>query len=167
MEADMARNKKPRKQYRPRPSNRCASLGPIQRAAQALIDREPMSDDQARDLGIAYHMSLERMLKGSGDEETWSTVTCSLNIALVLAERGIGAEFEAQIVRALDGAFRAKQRADQTGRWVYDGDAIHEIREALAVHDEQMRVALVGEVRAALREVHRRIDAGNVYREAA
>ncbi|EPS1221633.1 hypothetical protein ACVBR5_000859 [Burkholderia cenocepacia] len=163
----MARNRKPRKQYRPRPMGRCGALGPIQRAAQAMIDREPMSDDQARDLGLAYHLSLERMLKGTGDEESWSTVTCSLNIALVLAERGIGAEYEALFVRALDGAFRAKQRAAQTGRWAYDGDAIHDIREAFLVHDEQMQIALVGQVRAALNEVHRRIDAGNVYREAA
>ncbi|AJX59487.1 hypothetical protein AQ938_06700 [Burkholderia pseudomallei] len=163
----MAKSKKPRRPYRPRPSSRCDALGPIQRAAQAAIDRAPMSEDQARDLGIAYHLSLERMLKGTGDEEAWSTVTCSLNIALVLAERGIAADDVELLVRALEGAFRAKQRAAQTGRWAYDGDAIHDIREAFAVHDEQMRVALVGEVRAALNEVHRRIDAGNVYREAA
>lgn len=142
-------------------------MGPIGRAMQARIDREPMTEDQARDLGIAYHVALECMLRGTGDEESWSTVTCSLNIALVLAERGIGAEYEPTLVRALDGAFRAKLRAQRTARWAYDGDAINDIREAFALHDEQMKVALVGEVRAALREVHRRIDAGNVYREAA
>jgi hypothetical protein len=164
----MAKNKKPRKAHRPIPKLELLTRTflPIQRAAQAAIDREPMSESQARDLGIAYHVAFDRMLR-AGDEEAWNTVTCSLNIALVLAEHGLGKEYEPALVRALDGTFRAKLRAERTGRWAYDGDAINDIRDAFALHDEQMKIATVAEARAALAEVHRRIDAGNIYRTAA
>lgn len=163
----MSKNRKPRKQYRPRAVGGEISMGPIGRAMQASANRQPMTDDQARDLGIAYHLALERMLRGAGDEEAWSAVTCSLNIALVLCERDIGKEYEPMLVRALDGAFRAKVRAGRTARWAYDGDAITDIRDAFLLHDEQLKIATLGEVRAALQEVRRRIDAGNVYQEAA
>lgn len=54
-----------------------------------IAKRTPLADDQQRDLGIAYHASLQALLRGHGTEQTWATLACSLNIALILCEQGI------------------------------------------------------------------------------
>jgi len=94
-------------------------------------------------------------------------VVCSLNVALALSERGIGAEYQPYMIKALDGAFRAKVRAAGGKAWRYDGEAISAIREALEIHDEQIKLATREQLRNALREVHRRTADGNVYEAAA
>lgn len=139
-------------------------------AALALYDadpRRPLSDDQVRDLGLNYRMAFRAMLNGGATEERWSICVCSLNIALVLAERGLGEEYIPRINEALAGAFRAKVRAGSIGSWGFDGPAIQAIKDAFDVHDEQLTLATKNETRAALHEVHRRADEGNVYQEAA
>ncbi|MDR5825814.1 hypothetical protein [Caballeronia sp. LZ043] len=156
----MAGNKKPRKAYRPRAISRTIGIDVLER-------RTPMDKGQTTDLGIAYHVALDEMLKGRGTEEHWSTVVCALNITLVLAERGYGEELIGTVKQALDGAVRARDRARKCDRWGFDGDAMNDVRRAMELHDEQMRVATKAVVLAALAEVHRRIDAGHVFKEAA
>ncbi len=164
----MARDKKKRhKAYRPRPMSNVGGLFVIGSAHLAAQDRRPLPEDDAVDLGIAYRLSLEAMVHGDSSEEHWSVVTCSLNVGLVLCERGIGDEFEQQFVTALDGAFRAKLRAGRTGSWRFDGDALAAIRTALDVHDEQIRITTKEEMRQALLEVRRRVEQGLTYMEAA
>ncbi|MDR5736152.1 hypothetical protein QCE47_27960 [Caballeronia sp. LZ025] len=156
----MSKNKKPRKAYRPRAINPTIGIDVLER-------RTPMDITQTTDLGIAYHVALDEMLKGRGTEEHWSTVTCALNITLVLTERGFGAGLMDVVKSALQGAVRARDRARTFGKWGFDGDAMNYIRMSLELHDEQMRVVTKRVVLDALAEVHRRIDAGTCFKEAA
>ncbi|WP_144149382.1 hypothetical protein [Paraburkholderia sp. BCC1884] len=156
----MSRSQKPRKAYRPRVVSRTAGLDVIER-------RTPMDINQTTDLGIAYHVALDEMIRGRGTEEHWSTVVCALNIALVLAEMGFAA-LEIMIIKdALDGAVRTRDRARQIGRWGFDGDALLDVKMALETHDSQMAIVPKSTIIAALAEVHRRIDSGHAFREAA
>ncbi len=156
----MSKSKKPRKAYRPREIRRTAGL-------EVLGHRTPMDASQKTDLGIAYYMALNEMTNGRGAEEHWSTVTCALNIALVIAETGPGLDSIGIIKSALAGAVRARDRAQRAGKWGFDGDALIDIRIALETHDAQMAVVSKAVVLKALEEVHRRIDAGEVLEEAA
>jgi hypothetical protein len=97
------------------------------------------------------------MRSGRGNEESWSTLACMTNIAVVMAEQGIGGEHLALIARALDGIRRAKERGRASSRWAFDGDALAAMEHALAIHDAQLQVATIGDTRAALAEVERRI----------
>lgn len=151
------------KRYRPRPAVAQTSLGALWSAMARSEDAQQLSDHQLTDLAAAYWLALDAMARGSSREEEWSVLTCALNIALVLAEQGIGNEYEQEIVAALDGAFRAKVRAQQKGAWRLDGDALGAIRTALHVHDQQVATATRAQLRAAMIEVHRRIDQGRVY----
>lgn len=160
--------KKPRnKKYRPRPVAPAGGLIAIDRCFARGQSAAPLAADQLADLGLAYWLSLEQLRTGDATEEAWSCVVAALNIAMALAEADIGAEHEQAIVRALDGAFRAKVRSGKTGNFRLDGDAMRDIEAALTVHDGQMELATQGETVAALQLVRRRIDEGNVYREAA
>ncbi len=156
-----------RKRYRPRMTSPVAGLGTLLTASARIEDAHPISDDQVTDLAAAYWLALDAMVRGTSGEEEWSVVTCALNIALVLAEQGIGVEYERDFVAALDGAFRAKIRADEKGSWRFDGDALQAIRAALALHDQQIVAATKAQLRAAMTEVRRRIDDGCVYQAVA
>ncbi len=126
-------------------------------------DQQPLAGGQVTDLAAAYWLALDAMARGTSGEEEWSVVTCALNVALVLAEQGVGTEYEPDFIAALDGAFSAKVRAQHKGIWRFDGDALLAIRAALGLHDQQIAVASKAQLRAALIEVHVRIERGVVY----
>lgn len=160
--------KKPRnKKYRPRPVAQAGGLIVLDRCVARGQAAAPLAADQLADLGLAYWLSLEQLRAGDATEEAWSCVVAALNIAMALAEADIGAEHEQAIVRALDGAFRAKVRSAKTGNFRLDGDAMRDIEAALTIHDGQMELATQGETVAALQLVRRRIDEGHVYKDAA
>jgi hypothetical protein len=156
----VSRNKKPRKAYRPRAVSRTAGFDVLER-------RTPLDLSQTTDLGIAYHVALDEMLQGRGTEEHWSTLACALNITLVIAETGPGLNSIRIIEDALAGAVRARDRARRTGKWGFDGDALIDMKIALETHDAQLATVSKAVVQAALAEVHRRIDAGDAFKEAA
>jgi hypothetical protein len=131
-----------------------------------VLDRLlPMRTTQTLDLGIAYHVAYDEILKGRGSEEHWSTVVVALNIALVLAEQGPGADSIMFIKDALDGAVRARTSARCTGVWEFDENAKVDVAIALRAHDGQMSITPQALVSAALAEVHRRIGAGHALVE--
>ena len=164
----MSRPKKPRaKAYRQRPVSFNGGLFSIAQKHAAIEDSKPIQGEDQTDLSTAYWLAFDAMLRSSSREEDWCVVVCALNVAMVLTERGFGTDFEPDIIKALDGAFRASIRAGHTGKWRFDGEAINAIREALFIHDQQIELATKEEMRSALKEVHSRIDSGMVYREAA
>lgn len=125
--------------------------------------RMPLADDQTRDLGLAYHLALQALLNGNGTEQTWSTLACSINIALLLAENGIEASAIPAIKLAQEALLRVRDRAQRTGKWAFDGDGIRVTLAAVNIHDEQISLATRKQVTDALNEVHRRIDDGEVF----
>lgn len=156
----MSRNKKPRKAYAPK-----AFVGT---AGMDILDRRtPMDASQTTNLGIAYYVAFDEMLRGRGTEEHWSTVVCALNLALLIAETGPGLSRIGIIKSALDGAVRARDRAKATGKWGFDGDAVVDTRISLDTHHSQMAIVTKTVVLSAIKEMHRRIDAGIVFKEAA
>lgn len=131
-----------------------------------IASRTALADDQQRDLGIAYHASLQAMLNGHGTEQAWGTVTCALNIALILAEQGFCAGAIGTIKLAQEALLRSQERAYRTGKWAFDGDGLRAVLAAINIHDEQITRAPRGNVAQALREVHRRIESNEVFTTA-
>lgn len=156
----MSRSQKPRRKYDP---NR--AIRRVVSTHAARIEAAPLAADQQRDLGLAYHLSFEAMLRG-GAEEAWHALAATLNIALILCERGFGVEFEGEIKAAMRALMRTKYRQQETGSWALDGDGITAMRRALEIHDAQIEFAERGEIRAAINEVYARVMAGDVYAEA-
>jgi hypothetical protein len=166
----MAASKKQRnKKYRPRPVNSVAAFAAIDlvhaEAYAAEVAQRPLSDGQITDLGVGYRLAFDDMTQGRASADKWAPVAGALNIAAMLADMGIGDEYQSWIGAALDGAFRAKVRADKTGLWGFDGDAITAIKNGLEVHDSQIEIATQDEMRRAVAEVYARIEAGEHYTE--
>jgi hypothetical protein len=128
---------------------------------------QPMSDEQITDLSLAFRLAFSAMITGRADELQWATCVGSLNIALMLCEYGVGAEYVPQMNQALEGAFRARIRADRTGKFGFDGDAITAIETAYRIHEEQLKIATKSELREAVHESRWRVESGNVFECAA
>ena len=153
----MAGNKKPRRKYNPDRFVRRLIAG-----SERRIDARELTDSQQRDLGLCYHLAFENMLK-NGDEESWYQLAGSLNVALVLAEQGYGEEFIPEVKAAMEGLMQCKYRADRTGRWAFDGDAIQSMRTALTIHDQQCALAKRSEIKKALQAITKRANEGHMY----
>lgn len=125
-----------------------------------ITRRTPLADDQQRDLGIAYHISLQALLGGHGTEQSWSTLACTINIALILAENSINPGAIQTVKLAQEVLLRARERAGRTGKWAFDGDGIRVIFAAINLHDEQINRATRGQIVSAIEEVHRRVMSG-------
>ena len=125
-----------------------------------LAKRTPLAVDQVRDISIAYHASLQALLRGNGTEQAWSTLACSFNVALILAEDGVSANAIETIKLGQDALLRARDRAKRVGKWAFDGDGIRLVMATANIHDEQIERASRAQVVAALQEVYRRIEIG-------
>ena len=123
----------------------------------AITRRMPLADDQQRDLGIAYRIQLQAMLRGAGTEEAWSTLTCSINVALVLSEQGIVANAIHCIKRAQDALITCRERAIKLRKWGFTGEEAKAVMRACAIHDEQLELATKAQVSSALNAVYRRL----------
>lgn len=152
----MAANKKPRRAYDPSRRIRL-SIG----LTQATGESHPLAERYLVDLSLGIHVAFDTTLRG-GDEAAWSTLSQAANVSLILAENGFGPEFIPDIKRAQDGLMRAAARAGQTQRWGFDGDGIADLRTLIELHDQQMEIAPRAEVRKVIREMHRRLEAGDI-----
>lgn len=153
------------KKYKPKPIH---SHGGLVAVANAMARGEAASclrPDQQTDLGAAYWLSIDNLAIGSADEEHWSCVVCATNIGMALSETIIGAEYEPDFVRALDGLFRAKVRSKKSGNFRLDGEALRDVKYVMEIHDEQLRHVSKRELVTAMELVRQRINDGNVYQE--
>jgi hypothetical protein len=100
------------------------------------------------------------MLRGDGTEQTWSTLACSLNIAMILCEHGVSANALQTIQLAQDALLGCKARSFRTSKWAFSGDEAHAVMRACTIHDEQLEFATRAQVVAAIKEVHHRVEIG-------
>lgn len=134
-----------------------------QRDPMACITRRmPLADDQQRDLGIAYHASLDALMRGHGTEQAWATLACAYNIALLLAEQGI-MPFTLPVIKlAQQALLRTRERGQRTGKWGFDGDGLRLVMAVSVIHDEQISLATRSQIVAAIKAVRQRVEEGEV-----
>lgn len=133
------------------------------RDPMAWITRSmPLPSDQQRDIGIAYHANLQAILRGHGTEQAWATLSCSLNIALMLCEQGFSAGHMDDIRSAQTAMMSCRARAERHQKYGFTGDEARLVMSACTIHDEQLSRASKGQITEAIRTVHRRIEAGEI-----
>lgn len=125
-----------------------------------ITRRMPLQPSQQIDIGIAYHASLQALLTGHGTEQAWCTLSCALNVSMLLSEYGVCAPAIQTIKLAQEALMRAQERAGRTGKWALDGDGIRVLQAALNIHDEQISLTTRDKITSALQEVHRRVSMG-------
>lgn len=154
----MAGNKKPRKQRTVRASSAHAGMAAIARRRQADQAVRPMPGERQTNVCIAYYKAIEAMTGGYAEGYHLDTIIYALAIGVVLLDNGLGGDDAAAVLlAAMDGVRRTKERYLATGAMGLDGAALVAIRAAYPVHEWQMREATMGELQAAINEMHRRV----------
>ncbi len=117
--------------------------------------------------GVALIAIRNRELRGvfaCSNEQAWCNLSCTLNVALILSEQGIGPEIEPLIKLAQEALMLIKARAERTGDWQANLSYHHKtaLTSAINTHEEQCRMATQKQIGKALNEVHRRVTMGEV-----
>lgn len=133
--------------------------------AHAINMQHQLTDYQLTDLGMAIHTSIERMRTGHGIELDWHTLAAAVNVSLVLCERGIGPEYLDDIKTAQDALIEILERHRKTGRWVFHGVGYVALTRAVEIHEAQLGAITRDSARAAMLEVRRRVDRGEVLNQ--
>lgn len=144
-----------RSKYRPYRTDRSAW-------AQAIGMQQQLTDDQRTDLGMAVHTCIERMRTGNGIELDWHTLAAAVNVSLVLCERGIGADYLDDIKAAQDALIEILERHRRTGKWAFHGAGYVALARAVEIHEAQLAAITRDSARAAMLEVRKRVDRGEV-----
>ena len=153
----MAHTKQRRKTYRPKPILKFGGLTAISENVRQQELTQPLAPDRQLNVELAYHQSIDAMTVGHATEYHFDTVVYALNIGVILAERGLGAEYLGLLRPALAAMGRAKERHRKHGKFGLDGDGLIAIRDVADLHAEQMRLATQGELVDAVDEMHRRV----------
>lgn len=135
--------------------------------AQVIGMQQQLTDDQLTDLGMAVHTCIERLRTGHGVELDWHTLAAAVNVSLVLCERGIGPEYLDDIKTAMDALIEILERHRRTGRWAFHGAGYTALSRAVQIHEAQLANITRDSARAAMLEVRRRVDRGEVLNQVA
>lgn len=136
-------------------------------AVQEEIDhmlRQPLTDLHRIESCLRYWTAFVQIKCHQAPHEVWSPLCEAINIALLLCEDGIGAEYQGLFIEAQEAIFRASARGYRLGTFRLDGPAISTISQALEVADAQLEVALRGDLARAERTMIERINEGNFFR---
>jgi hypothetical protein len=154
----MSRSQKPRKKFNPnRKLERCASI------MERSIARMPIRADAKRDIEIAAHIALDRLLKG-GDKDSLYVLASAIDVSHELAKdpvRGVGADYLSEIESGMAAIVRAKKRGDRTGIWMLTGDDAEFVSTALEIHDAQLELASRAVVIETIKTVTDRVEGGS------
>lgn len=151
----MPKSSKPKRKYTPnRTINRAASM------MERVIAKMPMRPDAARDIEIAAHIALDRLMNG-GDKDSLYILATALDVSHELAIKGVGAEYKADIEAGMAALVRAKKHGDRVGVWVLVGRDAKAVQTALATHDAQIEDAPRWIVVETIKAVTARIETGS------
>lgn len=146
----MARSQKPRKRYTPRVASPFAGISLLM---GAQIAKDPMTDSDAGELELVVLAALDAVTRGHGTTREWDALARCLNQAWTLAHNGVGAEAIPVLRRAQDAMRRVAARFKQTDKVVFDGEGLKQVREAIDVWGQQIRISTVGEIAESARVV--------------
>ena len=132
-------------------------------AAFRSADRQlPLDAGQKTQLGVVLRTHLEALRLGKADEVAFHNLASGVNVSMVLAERGLGAEYAEQIGAAQVAMVRFKANGDR-GRWLLDGPSLVALRDWMAIYEAQLDVASQQEAIDALAEVDKRVRRGLIF----
>jgi hypothetical protein len=123
----------------------------------------PMNEVDFAELMVFNWKALDNLVMGRGYEEALAIVGNMLNLALLLAEKGIGHEYVDDINQALEAVFRAKVRGSKTDKWGFDGPGLAAVKAAYDVHEAQLGLATRNEIINAIAAIRQRIEQGHVF----
>ena len=108
------------------------------------------------ELQLAPHTELMKLRHGYGDEGSWHTIVCRINIGVIAAwQNNID---NTVIKKGLDAMINVRNRHEKSDKWGLSGDDLRDIGEAL-VQTDNLQLSLTR------KQLNKAIE--YVYKEAA
>ena len=144
---------KPRKKYKPK----YVALNPL---TQFFGGMSGYHAEHLQQLNIRTHSAMAAVVQGIGTREHFDLLIGAINMGNVMCEMGIGNEFRPQMIAGRDAMCEMGKRALKTERFVFTGDELRAMNEALACHDAQLENIRAIDIDRAADEVIRRVRNG-------
>lgn len=119
-----------------------------------------MSDTHAEHLQrtkLSIHVAMSNIVRGVGEPFDWDDVNGAISMALVMAEMGIGNEYQREFIVARDALIQCVIRYHKTGKFGFSGDELQAMNAAISSHEAQMTCVRGVDVDRAASEVNRRL----------
>lgn len=149
----MARSQKPRRPYRQKfvSSNACTIA--IERNR---MWKQAVTEDFANEFEIAALAALDTVTRGYGTKDQWDILANSLNVGWLMARAGLGSEAKELFDDAHEAMRRMVAPYLETGKLMFVSAADQStVEQAIATWIEQLKLATLGEMNAALAVVER------------
>lgn len=108
-------------------------------------------------LNVKNHAAMAAIVQGRGGRQEWDLLVGAMNMANVLCEQGFGNEFRAATIAGRDALCEVGKRAFKTGKFLFRGDELRIMNEAMECHEAQLENARAIDLDRATEEVLRRI----------
>lgn len=122
---------------------------------------EPFTPAEQAALNLPVRIAFESLRTGKAEESDFHTLAAAVNISMVCAEK-IDPLVEQSCVAGRDALMRVHKRHAETGLWGLDGPAFAEIEQAIEIYEELIRLLTGGQLKDAMAECVRRMQAGEV-----
>lgn len=136
----MAGNRKPRKAHKPKPHGIPMT---IRHDAEAEME-----------LQINPHLELLKLREGYGEEASWHTLTCRLNIGCTLAHQNKLRDAYLEIQVALQAMREIWARFERTAKFGVSGDELKAIGGSLVLTDDLQKTMTRRQLATAMRYVN-------------
>ena len=113
-------------------------------------------------LNLPVRIAYESIKSGKGIDDDFHTLAAAINVAMVCAEK-IDPLVEDTAVRARDAMGRCLKRHKQLGVWGFDGLALQDVPVAIDLHEQLIDLYTPLQLQTAMKEVLRRMDAGQLH----
>lgn len=122
---------------------------------------EPYTPQDVVTLALPSRLAYESIKNGTGTTDHFDELVVSVNATLVRSE-SIHQDCVDVCIAAQEALLRCKARFLRTGRFGWDGPALHQVPPALDLHEEIMRNSTPHQMTVALKEQYSRIQRGVV-----
>lgn len=141
----MPTSKKPRKKYSPK-----TKVLRLMSRAHHEHGQRPLATDAALSILAVNHDAMASLTRGEGSQHHWEVIASALFFAGVMDRDLFGSAYADDFIAARSAHAACGLRMFSTGRPVYRGPEMQAINDALAIHDEQIRLATQAEMERVL-----------------
>lgn len=131
-----------------------------------IRELQPFDNVEQTALALPPWVAFESMRDGKGTENDYDVLAIVANVSMIMCEEigHAGVEVCPDAQACLMGV---KARHERTGRWGFDYLALQAIPAAIDLHEQLLALATPRQMMEAMREVMRRMNAGQVHGVAA
>lgn len=130
-----------------------------------ISELRPFDAAEQMALALPPRVAFQSVRDGKGSDSDFDTLAAVVNVAMVRCEE-IGQEGVELCQEAQASLMEVKARHERTGHWGFDYRALQAIPTAIELHEQLLELSTPRQMMDAMREVVKRMNAGQVHEVA-